>query len=181
MINAEQLRQYLYCPRKIYWRDVAHIQRSPTYLMDHGTQYHQSKVTRGYKHKNALRTYREFFLQSNHFKGIADAIVEYETDLIVIEYKHSIPIPIPLGYEIQIAALGVLAEEHFQKPVRNLEFRTHGGKREIIPLTDEMRKNVTDTVSTIEHLIQTGTFPDSCGNPRKCNPCEYNNICSTDL
>lgn len=182
LITAEQIRQYCYCPRKIYWRDVAKVQRPQTYLMEHGQKYHEKKVSRNYLHRGAT-THREFFMSSEELglKGLADAILEYEDRIVVIEYKHNIPEPIPKGYVLQLAAVCLLAERHFGKQAQRGEIRTHSGRKKVVELDEDVRTEVLDVQTSVDKLLENGDFPQSCGNLRKCTPCEYNNICDADL
>ncbi len=173
------LRQYLYCPRKIYWRDVAKIPRPPTYLMDKGTEFHKRKSDKQYIYKNSLATYREFYIeiQSLRLKAVVDLVVEYTDHLRVVEYKHSIPIPTPKGYLVQLASHVILSEAHFNKPVTTVEVRREGGFHVELIITEENKQEVLQTRDLIEQLMDDGSLPKPCENKRRCYPCEYRRVC----
>ncbi len=112
-----------------------------------------------------------------NLKGTADLVVEHENHLMVAEYKHSLPDPPPKGYAIQLAALGMLAEEHLSKPCTSLVFITQNGARISVDLISELRKKVIETIRQVSEMMERGTLPDPTPHRARCRPCEYDRIC----
>ncbi len=150
--------------------------------MEHGQKYHEKKVSRNYLHRGAT-THREFFMSSEELelKGLADAVLEYNDNVVVVEYKHNIPEPMPKGYVLQLAAVCLLAEKHFGKHALRGEIRTHSGRKRVVEMDRDVRMEVLNVRTSVEMLLLNGNFPESCGNLKKCAPCEYSNICDADL
>ena len=138
---------------------------------------HHAKEKRNYQYANALKTHREVYLSDTelNLKGIADIIIEYKGFLKVAEIKLSLPTPIPKGYIAQLAALGILAERQFNKPVTHLVFLSD--HEEELPYSEKIRSEVMQAIQEVNALYKNGLLPQKTPITSRCEYCEYKKIC----
>ena len=177
-ISSEDIRQFLYCKRKIYWRNIAKFKQFSTNLMDKGLDFHKSKLKQQIRSQNI--EYREYYLldETEKLTGIADRIIIKNNTISVIEHKNLYELDyIVYNNKMQLLFLAKLASKHFGMPVRNIEIRTNFGKKVKLDITNNDFEEVKMIINEIRELYRKQMMPEPTDNPRQCNPCEYRNIC----
>ena len=186
-LRVSDVKQYIYCPRIIYFYYVLPIPRRVTKKMEYGRLEHV-EITHLEKRRK-LKTYgilegsRNFhiFLHSPRFglSGLLDmAITTSAGDIYPVEFKHSIS-KNGLHQKYQLAAYAMLLEEQFQKSVR-YGFIHLIPSKSIVPLeiTVSMREHVKKVLSAIRYIIASEKIPAYVRSKARCTDCEFKNYCA---
>ena len=186
-LRVSDLKQYIYCPRIIYFYYVLPIPRRVTKKMEYGRLEHfevkQLEKRRKFKAYGLLDGARDFqvFLQSSRLglHGQLDmAITAASGEVYPVEFKHSISRK-GLHQKYQLAAYAMLLEEKFEKPVR-YGFIYLIPSKTVIPLeiTVNMREHVKKVLSAIRKVIAGEKIPAYVRSKQRCIDCEFKNYCA---
>lgn len=179
------LRQLIFCPRIPFIREVMGVCAPEQVWMKQGDQDHeamerrlQRRIVKPYGFDEAVK-HRRCSMRSAKLgiHGIADWILEGKEHLAVIEYKSSKYAP-SRGARIQLAAYGMLAEEHFDKDCPHLFFLWGEKKRKVLALNDGLRQEVLHAVERLQSVIDSGIMPYSSATAAQCTQCEHLNVCN---
>jgi len=184
-INVTDIKQYIYCPRIIYYTYCQPVHKKTTYKMDYGSEMHdivdvleKRRTLKRYNLENGEKIFKQkVFSQSLGLSGKLDMIVKTERELVPIEMKYTFNKP-GLNHKYQLAAYMLLLEDVYNCNIR-------GGIVHIIPdkssyyykNTDSLRSKVFEIIDSIREIISNEKFPDKCKQWRRCKDCEYKNYC----
>jgi len=186
-LRVSDLKQYIYCPRIIYFYYVLPIPRRVTKKMEYGRIEHfeirQLEKRRKLKAYGLLEGARDFqvFLQSSRLglHGLLDmTITTASREIYPVEFKHSISKK-GLHQKYQLAAYAMLLEEKCGKPVR-YGFLYLIPTKTVIPLeiTVSMREHVKKVLSAIRNVIASEKIPLYVRSKQRCTDCEFKNYCA---
>lgn len=194
-VDVTDLKQYVCCPRLVYYRYCLPDIRPLTYSMEVGTQAHQQEEER--EVRRSLRTYgieqaeRLFHYpvtsETLQLKGKVDLVLVVpswqasEKEVIVIEYKYTEQKAGP-HFKVQLAAYALLLEETLHIPVRrSFLYSIPLRKAEAIPITPALRKKVQTTIQEIQHVMNGERMPEPTRAQRRCPTCEFRRFCNDVL
>ncbi|WP_158222316.1 CRISPR-associated protein Cas4 [Tamilnaduibacter salinus] len=175
------LRQYRYCPRVVYFRELLGIPGDEPLWVSQGKQYHEKQ-----RRLSSRRQLSRFGLthadmafekmlrsESIGLQGRPDLVLVGSDELVVVEFKASLR-KIKSGHKLQLAAYAMLAELHWQRPCVRGYFLTEDDlKPKQINMGSELRDAVLETRQRIEDLYALQRMPDSSASESQCGHCEY--------
>lgn len=186
VLKVSDIKQYLYCPRIIYFNYVLPVERKVTRKMEYAKEEHL-ELDRLEKRRKLVR-YRldegeRFFhvrLQSSHLgmEGVLDMLISSPAGLYPVEFKHTIRGP-ELNHKYQLVAYAMLVEEHYNRPVRFGFLYLSPGKRIFsIEVTPNARIFVKRLAGMIRRIIECQQMPPRSRSQRRCRDCEFRNYCN---
>jgi len=192
LIDVTDIKQYVCCPRLVYYRYCLPDIRPLTYSMEVGTQAHQQEEER--EVRRSLKTYgieqgvRLFHYpvvsQTLEMKGKIDLVLVVpsweasDREVVVVEYKYSEQKAGP-HFKVQLAAYALLLEETLQIPVRrSFLYSIPRRKAELVPITNALRKKVQEITQDIKLLMSGETLPEATRMQRRCPTCEFRRFCN---
>lgn len=178
-IAVSALNQYAYCPRRCAlifmdyeFTDNIHTQR--------GTEEHE-RVDQTFHVCDAEGVRVEYALpvwsRRLGLSGRCD-VVEFHADGSVypVEYKHGKKQKW-LNDDLQLAAQGICLEEMLNITIeRGAIFHKGSMHRREVEFSQELRKQVENTVAAIHDLLASGHLPTPINNQR-CPECSMKNVC----
>jgi len=186
-LRVSDLKQYIYCPRIIYFYYVLPIPRRVTKKMEYGRLEHveikQLEKRRKLKAYGILEGTRDFqvFLQSSRLglHGLLDMSITTVTgEIYPVEFKHSISKK-GLHQKYQLAAYAMLLEEKYRKPVRYGFLYLIPSKTVVsLEITVSMREHVKKSLSAIRNVIAGEKIPGYIRSKQRCTDCEFKNYCA---
>jgi len=193
IVTAEMLRQYLYCPRKIYWMYVWGSKEPNIPQVEYGKKVH-SLVWKGRKilrRKGEIEKVliRRVYMSSDSLElsGIADAIIltiksGEVIEAVPVEIKntfsyHKLPVR---GDIIQLGAYILLASELWPCKKGILYYRNRR-KRFTIEMSEELKKEIMQIIEKIKEIIRNERFPQHHADSKKCQSCEVRKFCRPEL
>lgn len=180
------IRQYLFCPRVVYFLEVLNIPKvSPIWVKEGET--HHKKQAELFKR----RTLARFGLESAEFKSNVNlSHDEFDfygiCDALIVSNTHTYPIEIKLhgtkptyAQKMQLIAYGILAERKYAKTfdLGFILFEKHG-KTIPVNIANDDKKEVIVLAKEIINMIKIARLPYSSADEEKCTQCEFENYCN---
>lgn len=184
-LRVSDLRQYVYCPRVVYYQYVAPVDRRATYKMEKGKAAQediQALEARRKLKKYGLEQGKRIFnprLTSPRLalSGRPDLLIETDSALYPVDFKFTRGIPYK-NHLYQLAGYALILEETRGKAVnQGFVYLIPHKNAEVYELTDELKQSCLATMQKIRHMIKEELFPESPPNRAKCADCEYGNYC----
>ncbi len=184
-INVTDIKQYIYCPRIIFYTYCQPVKKKNTFKMNFGKEQHD--IVDQLEKRRTLKRYdldhgeklfkHRVFSKKYALSGKLDMLVKKERELIPIEMKYTLSRP-GLNHKYQLAAYMIILEDVYQMPVRK-------GIIHIIPKkdsysyknTDSLREKVKEIIFNIRQMISDERYPKKVLGWKKCKDCEYQNYC----
>lgn len=184
-LKVTDVKQFIYCPRIIYFTYLMPVERRITRKMAYGKESHAEldrlERRRGFRAYRLEEAERRFHvpLASDRLgmRGILDMLLVSPGGYFPVEFKDTSRRP-GLNHKYQLVAYAMLVEEVYRQPVREgYIYLIPAQKAIVIPITQGMRDFVRSAVSKIEEMVLTEKIPAITREIRKCVDCEWRNYC----
>ena len=181
-IGTEDIRQFAYCKRKLYFRYVIRAPMKQTYKMEYGTEEHNKFQKEVSKAKEYVQKYYNIYLSDPQL-GLVGLIDYFEFD-----GKEAYPIEIksgnipPKGLEnpdkLQVTAQAILIEKNFDFLVKKVCVYYSKYKKVIdYPIRIEDKLRVMKFIEEINKMLTSEKIPNPTKNKGRCIDCECRNYC----
>ena len=192
LLEVTDLKQYMYCPRIVYYRYCLPRIRPVTALMEEGIRHHEEEEDREERrnlHNYGLKEGERFFhlaLKSAHLglTGKIDLVIATpnrsaaHAEATVVEYKYS-ENKAGVHFKLQLTAYALLLEEAWGIPVRKAFLYSLPLKRaEAIAITQLQRSKVRQTVEQIKRIVESEILPPPPPTQSRCVSCEFRRFCN---
>lgn len=189
LLRVIDLKQYVYCPRVLYYQLILPAVRPITYKMEEGILVHHTAVAN--EKRRQLRTYgltsgQRYFdvpLQSTELglTGKVDLVIETEREYIPVDYKNSPK----LGshYKLQLMAYGrLLAEDAAPKTVqRGFIYLIPQRTAVEVRFTKSLQRKLDRALQETEAIYAHEAMPPPTKQRAKCTDCEFRRFCNDVL
>ena len=180
LVYASELRQYMYCPRKIYYYRVMGLKKVMSVKMAYGKEVHK-EISERRNQGSTIERYHDVFLMDEDLglAGYIDEIRWFDGEPKLVEYKTGTTPEegIRLPDLIQTAALVMLAEEAYNIQINRVvvHYLKSNEQREIqVGIMERLK--VIEVIEKIQKMVQTQEFPAVEKTP-KCRDCEFRRRC----
>ena len=182
------LKQYVYCPRILYYHTVLPQVRPVTYKMAAGIAAHTQTKRR--EKRRSLRTYglqqgeRQFnvplFVPELSLSGELDMLIETPTELIPVDFKHS-------KKEGEHFRLQLLAYGRMLEAISNPQVKTiRRGFLYLIPnrqpveimFTPSLKRKFDSAMTQLNLIAKNQQMPASTRKYGRCIDCEFRRFCN---
>jgi len=190
-LTVTDVRQWIYCPRIVYYRFCQPLRRPVTYKMEEGKLQHQR-----IEELERRRTLRFYGLRDEekgcgverHFRpmlysarlglsGVVDLVLVTRSEAIPVEYKHT-ESRLGLNHKYQLVAYALLVEERWGRTVRRGLVHTLVDDRlEEVAVTPNGREFVKKTLEEIRATVAAERMPEPTQRRGRCVDCEYRRFC----
>jgi len=186
--RVTDLKQWVYCPRILYYQLCLPDVRPVTYKMEHGVEAGQAEE--GREERRSLRSYglsegeREFNVplvsERLGLRGEADLVITTAEEVIPVDYKFS-AIDGP-HFKMQLAAYGLLLEETRGARVRQgFLYLIPERRAERVPIDERLRAKTLAALEAMRRMLDTEKMPAPTPQLRKCVACEFRRFCNDVL
>lgn len=185
MLTPGDVRQWVWCPRVVWYRKLFPGAGVETYKMQRGGEA-QERVE-GLEWRRTLGRYgwegaeRRFgcwlFGPRTGMNGKPDLLLIRGKECAVVDYK--LTSAEPGRHQIaQLAAYAMLAEEVLDVEARDLFlYRIPDDRIYRYPMGEELRREVQEALGGMERMIAEEVEPAGTGVRGRCMDCEYANFC----
>jgi len=182
------IRQYTYCPVKIYWRYIIGLSSPRTAPVKRGKRLHMD-IWRG-RHlikkqpDETIRVLRKYYV-SDETHGLSGII-----DILIIREKHEkpteyIPVEIKTGFtrhpqkqhEMQLATYLVILNSIGLRARYGILYYYDSKAYYKIMYSDSLYRAVIDARDAIRRILSGKYMPRPKIRQAKCDPCEYAKHC----
>jgi len=192
LFRVVDLKQFVYCPRIIYYHHCLPQVRPTTFKMEAGLAAQDEEETRA-----ARRSLRAYGLSRGEtetnvplasetlgLRGTADLVIDTddnpqgERELIPVDYKLSTG---KLGrhFELQLLAYGLLLEESRGVPVRRgFLYAIPKRRASEVRFTPALRRQLQQALATMRDIALAERMPAPTKQRAKCQNCEFRRFCN---
>jgi len=188
--RVTDLKQWVYCPRVLYYQYCLPDVRPVTYKMEAGIE--AGRAEEGREERRSLRAYglsegeREFNVPVASarwgLRGEVDMVITAPRigEVIPVDYKLS-QIAGP-HFQIQLAAYALLLEEARGCTVRHgFLYYIPLRRAERVTIGERLRRKLTIALGEMRGMVATEKMPAPTPNLRKCVACEFRRFCNDVL
>jgi CRISPR-associated protein Cas4 len=183
MLSAEDMKQYIYCPRKLYYRHVMQLDFFKSFKMKRGTEIHEHEIkVRPIERDGSIERYYNMHIESPRL-GLMTVLDAFEFDGIQtypIEFKMGIKKldDIPPDYKSQLVLQAILLEEMFKIIVTKGKFIFLDMKEQIeVPISISDKKAILSKVNEARSMIKNEVMPEPTDVKGRCTDCEMYGRC----
>lgn len=189
MYRVSDLKQYVYCPRVIFFNYVQKVPRKTSFKMEDGKTEH--KRTTSLEERRSLRAFGldegERFYQVSLFShrlrlsGTLDMLIKSRLrGYVPVDFKDSLRPP-GLNHKYQLVAYSMLVEEKYETTVREAYIYQIPNKRaHRFMITQNGRDFVRRIVDKMDRIVAQEFMPDGTRRRGRCRDCEYRRYCGED-
>lgn len=184
-LNVSDIRQYVYCPRIIYFNYVVPVPRHVTFKMQKGQTAHidfsaieKRRSLAKYRLEDGTKEFR-VRLRSDRLGlvGALDMLISSDSRIYPVEFKSTLG-SLGIHHKYQLVAYAMMIEEARRCPVREGFVYLIPQKRIEKIIVDEGTRFYTKKLCTrIRNVINSGVFPSGTRKTGRCRDCEFNNYC----
>lgn len=184
-LRVNDVKQYFYCPRIVYFNYVCPVRAKATRKMEYGREAHleldRLEKRRTFRRYNLAEGRRIFHTQLYSarlgLEGRLDMYIEASGEKFPVEFKHTSGGP-SLNHKYQLVAYAMLLEDHFNRPVRfGFIHLDVPGELHPVEITPGCREFVKEALGRIRSLVGRETMPPAPAVKKRCTDCEYKNFC----
>jgi CRISPR-associated exonuclease Cas4 len=186
--RVTDLKQWVYCPRILYYYQCLPAIRPVTYRMEAGIE--AGREEEGREERRSLRAYdlkqgrREYgvALASARLglRGVADMVIwvdEPAAGAIPVDYKHSTTPG--EHFQLQLMAYGLLLEESAGVPAqRGFLYEIPLRKAVEVRFTARLRQKLLDALAEMQSMLWNERMPEPTAQRGKCLNCEFRRFCN---
>jgi CRISPR-associated exonuclease Cas4 len=186
IVPVTDLKQWAYCQRIVYYRQVMPGIARPTYKMEEakGAQ----ELIESLEMRRTLRRYgledgrRRFGLWLKDdglaLSGKIDLLIETERESAIVDFKLTSGEP-GENHRFQLAGYALLAHGALGVEVsRGLIYRIPDGKVFEVAISQGLRDAVREALSAMRRHAAEEILPDATPIRGRCRECEYQNYCA---
>ncbi len=186
MIQVNLIRQYIFCPRIVYFNLLSNIK--PVYPMhvEQGSIYHKkqdnlfsirdfTKLNISYNEK-----LNNVYLEDETLGlcGLVDMCFICDNEVIAVEYKDTNKSSISYAHKMQLAAYSLLLSNTYKKDSsRCIIIYGNNVRFHEVFIKEQDILQLKKILSKINKMVEKAVFPDSSAGEKKCLQCEYLNYC----
>lgn len=184
-LRVNDLKQYEYCPRIVFYNTVMPLDRKVTFKMQRGTEaeFHldaleKRRSLRRYKLDDGERRFH-VWLHSERLglSGKMDLLIVSSQGYFPVDFKYTRGRP-HRNHISQLAGYAVLAEEQYQTTIETaFIYLAPVGELVAIKITKELKEEVSDRLSRIREMIHDEILPPPTQMRARCAECEFKNYC----
>lgn len=180
--TAEDMRQYVYCPRIIYFRHVMRIQPERTYKMERGEEIHDAIRKKNPELDGQIQKYYNIYLKDKKLGLVALLdYIEYDND-------EAIPVDIKTGKHVQhdisehhlaqLIVQAILVESKLGILVQKVKVWYLKENKEFShEITMEDKRKILSHLNEMKEILLKEIPPKPVKDVAKCRDCEFWRYC----
>ena len=182
-IGTEDIRQYAYCKRIIFFRYVMHAPMIQSIKMEYGTKKHEILQKMKNKEDEAYsQKYYNIYLNDAEL-GLVGLIDYFEFDgheayPVEIKTGHIPPDNVENTHKYQATAQAILIEKNFDFLVKKVRIYYIKYQKYVdYPISVEDKLKILEIIRNINQIIESEKIPEPTKDKGKCIDCECYNYC----
>jgi len=184
-LRVNDLKQFEYCPRIVFYNTVMPLDRKVTFKMQRGAEaeFHLDALEK----RRSLRRYKlgdgerrfHVWLHSERLglSGKMDLLIVSAHGYFPVDFKYTRGRPYR-NHISQLAGYSVLVEEQYQTVVETaFIYLAPVGELVAIKMTEELKAEVSDRLTRMREMIREELLPSPTPVRARCAECEFRNYC----
>lgn len=184
-LRVNDLKQFEYCPRIVFYHYLLPVRAKATYKMEHGRvveltveRLERRRTLRRYHLEDGERSF-QVPLQSDRLglSGKLDLMIRTEAAVFPIDFKDTLE-PVRDNHRVQLCGYALLIEDVLGQPApTGFIYRVPREDIVVVPMTEELRVHTWRRLDEIRAMIWAEQMPEPTTVRSRCNECEYRNYC----
>jgi CRISPR-associated exonuclease Cas4 len=186
--RVTDFKQWVYCPRVLYYLYCLPDVRPITFKMQAGTEAGQR--VEGQEERRSLRAYglsageREYNVRLSSaqlgLRGTADMVIDAAPEVMPVDFKDSDKVG--PHFVLQLAAYALLLEEARGCRVqRGFLYLIPLRRAEEVRIDRRLRTRFANALAQMMRMLNTETMPEPTPQRNKCVVCEFRRFCNDVL
>jgi len=185
LFTVTDLKQYIYCPRILYYQTCLPNVRPITYNMQAGIDAHTDERKRAARRSlnvygdNTAQRWFDVSVQSAALalSGQIDEVVETATELIPIDYK--LTRKAGQHFKVQLTAYAMLLEDTRHLHVKRGFLYLIPTRQSVeVSITSQLRRQVHEALKTMRNILEREQMPAPTPWQQRCLDCEFRRFCN---
>lgn len=184
-LNVSDLKQYIFCPRTVFYQYVMPVKKVMTFKMECG-KIEEGKINR-LEYRRKLRRYglsegkREFhkriYSEKLGLSGQLDLLIKTFNGLYPVDFKFSTSRP-HKNHIYQITGYALILEDLYGSSIgKGFVYMIPSENAHVFRLTEKIKSEALSKLDDMRNMILTQMMPDAQQKTGKCRDCEYANFC----
>ncbi|MGE4092834.1 MAG: CRISPR-associated protein Cas4 [Candidatus Binatia bacterium] len=184
-LRVNDLKQFAYCPRIVFYQYVMPVEKKATFKMEEGKR--AEVVIDKLEQRRSLRKYRlgegtrhfHYWVRSERLglSGKLDLLIESPCGLFPVDFKYTTGRP-QKNHLYQLCGYALLVEEVYQHPVtQGFIYLIPQAEAVVVELTAERKGETLQMLEEMRTMIQAEQMPEPTPVRGRCAECEYRNYC----
>jgi len=184
-LRVNDLKQFQYCPRIVFYNTVMPVERKSTVKMQRGKE-EEFKLDALEKRRTLARYQlgageRRFHVGIESSKlglsGKLDLLIVSPQGYFPVDFKYTRGRP-HRNHVFQLAGYAILVEEEFQTQVETAFIYLAPVQTVIaIRISPQLKERTLNLLAEIRNMIQEGILPPATEVRSRCTECEFRNYC----
>lgn len=184
-LRVNDLKQYAYCPRVVFYQYAMPVQRKPTFKMEHGKtvegkveQLERRRKLREYGLDQGERRFQMWLSSARlGLSGRLDLMITTPRGVFPVDFKDT-RVRVHHNHHVQLCAYALLVEDVFGVPVlKGFIYRVPRDDVTVVDITPELRVETVCALKEVREMIRTERMPPPTPVGARCTDCEYRNYC----
>jgi CRISPR-associated exonuclease Cas4 len=184
-LTVNDLKQYQYCPRIVFFNTVMPVERKSTIKMERGKE--EELRLDSLEKRRTLKRYeldsgeRRFHVPLKSTKlglsGKLDLLIASPKGFFPVDFKYTRGRP-HHNHRIQLAGYSLLVEDNFNSPVETgFVYLAPIQQVVAISMTEQLKNQAREIMGKVRSVIRDGIMPDATQSRARCEDCEFRNYC----
>lgn len=184
-LRVSDLKQFVYCPRVVFYQYLMPVARKTTFKMDYGkieeARIDKLETRRKFKKYGITEGKRFFHVAINSDKlflsGKIDMLIKTKDEYIPVDFKYTRGKP-HKNHIYQLCGYALILEDIYHKKVNHgFVYLIPLEDAVIFEMSDSMKEATKKMLSDIRQMLRQKEMPPVADNRSKCYDCEYKNYC----
>ena len=184
-IRVNDIKQYAYCPRIVFYQYCMPVEKKATWKMEQG-KVAEAEIDKLEKRRK-LREYRladgerrfHVWLSSGRIglSGKIDLLIDSPDGLFPVDFKLTTGRP-HKNHVAQLCGYALLLEDCYDREVtKGFVYLIPTNDAVVFDLTAERKKETRGVISEVRQMIEKEQMPAPTAVRNRCTDCEYRNYC----
>ena len=184
-LRVNDIKQYAYCPRIVFYQYSMPVEKKATWKMEQG-KIEEAEIDRlekrrklsGYRLMEGERRFH-FRLTSARLglTGKLDLLIDSPEGLFPVDFKWTTGKP-RRNHIFQLCAYALLLEDYSQQPVtKGFVYLIPVSDAVVFDLTTDLKNQTRTMLLEIRRMIENEEMPAPTPVRNRCTDCEYRNFC----
>lgn len=184
-VRVNDLKQYAYCPRIVFYQYAMPVEKKPTRKMELGKR-EEERIDR-LERRRKLREYRldegerRFHVSLNSARlglsGKVDLVIDSPEGLFPVDFKLTTRGSYR-NHILQLCGYSLLLEDCYGRPVdRGFIYLIPKQDAIVVKITPELKAEAMDVVERIRRMVAREEIPPPTPVRSRCVDCEFRNFC----
>jgi CRISPR-associated exonuclease Cas4 len=184
-LRVNDLKQFVYCPRIVFYQYVMPVDKKPTFKMEEGKR--AEEIIDKLEKRRSLREYhlaegkRHFHLwlrsEGLGLTGKLDLLIESPRGLFPIDFKFTSGRP-QKNHVYQLCGYALLIEEAYHEAAtQGFIYLIPRDEAVVVNLSQEQKEETLRLLEEMREMIRAERMPDPTPVRSRCTECEYRNYC----